>query len=240
MIDAADFDGVPVADWFDRAAEGGARKIELELCDSNVYARVNLLEKRGEITPTHAHPFGHTVVCGRGEIGLEKVVNGRRHLARLRAGMGAWVAAGVRHSMVALEDGSGFACLFPHRTPDGEIVEQWTGWPPGEGAPLHPDDLRITAKTIYVLREDFAPWKAGYVFSDMPPQCSNKNSFMAVTVPDAPLDAFWSLLGNHQGVFDREPSTLPVRNYKLDLSRLRPEMTYAELGDAMVRVPVSA
>lgn len=230
---------MPVTDWFDLAADRVTRKIEVQLRDSNVFARVNLLAKRGDITPTHAHPFGHTVLCGRGEIGLSKVTDDKVEMARLRAGMGAYIAAGIEHTMVALRDDSGFACIFPHRNCAGDIVPEWTGWGPGQGVPVPDDDPRVTGKTIVVLTSEWLVWSAGEVLdvTTSPPHDMPSHCYRFITVPDAPQNAFWDLIENHQSAFRADPGRiLPVRNRRLDLAKLAQTMSYADLCAAKIDV----
>lgn len=233
-INLEKFASVPSLDWFDLAADRITRQIEVELRDSEVYARVNLLEKRGDITPTHAHPFAHVLVCGRGEIGLSKIVDGLEHLTRLKPGAGANIAAGIEHTIIALQDNSGFACLFPHRNPQGEIVPEWTGWAPGQGSPRDPNGWRRGAKTLYVLTEVWGEYQPGFVVMiGQAPQDLPSGSFIEIEVHDAPSDAFWDLLDCHRNVFTKEPSKiLPVRDRMLDLTLCRQRMSYVELQAA--------
>ena len=40
------------------------------------------------------------------------------------------IKAGVAHRITALRDGTIGHCIYAHRTPQGDVVQEYTGWAP--------------------------------------------------------------------------------------------------------------
>lgn len=122
-----------------------------EFVSGNVFIREGLLQEPGDVVVTHAHNFDHTTYVARGAARVEHVeplgADGKpwadrgdgvapsdfRMIASIekRAGMGRnWVLikAGAWHRITALEPSTLYHCIYSHRTPQGEIVQEYDGW----------------------------------------------------------------------------------------------------------------
>lgn len=103
--------------------------------ESNVFIREMRFEKKGDIVDGHAHNFPHVTYCAKGGLLVERLdVDGKTEAStKVLASEGlnwALIRAGVCHRITALEDGSLGHCIYAHRTPQGEVVQEYTGWGP--------------------------------------------------------------------------------------------------------------
>lgn len=94
-----------------------------ELACGNIYIRTNTLDKGG-VVKAHAHNFDHTMFVCSGSVS----VTAGDAVVRVAAPDFLLVRAGVRHEIEALEDGVMFRCVYAHRTPQGDVVQEYTGW----------------------------------------------------------------------------------------------------------------
>ncbi|HCZ47704.1 MAG TPA: hypothetical protein DCZ11_01715 [Gammaproteobacteria bacterium] len=83
----------------------------------------------------HAHNFAHTTYCARGAMRIEALADDGavRQAAEIDADKGlswALISAGVRHRITPLREGTIGHCIYSHRTPQGEVVQEFTGWAP--------------------------------------------------------------------------------------------------------------
>lgn len=106
---------------------------------SNVFIRAMPFRLTGDVVDGHAHNFPHVTYCVRGAILLERLADDSDEVVgaiTLRASNGmnwALIPAGVRHRITALEDDSLGHCIYAHRTPQGAVVQEYTGWGPAYG-----------------------------------------------------------------------------------------------------------
>lgn len=103
----------------------------MEYVAGNVFIRPNRLNK-GQVIHGHAHTFDHVsyVTAGAAHV-VATPPNGERYERTIRASDDRnWllIRAGVKHEITALEDGTKFDCVYSHRTPQGDVVEEYTGW----------------------------------------------------------------------------------------------------------------
>lgn len=103
-----------------------------EYSSGNIYIREMRFEKAGEDREGHTHNFDHTTYVVRGALRIEQM-DGDRVLKVIekRASEGHnWVLIrkDVCHRITALEDFSIAHCIYSHRTPQGEIVQEYDGW----------------------------------------------------------------------------------------------------------------
>lgn len=101
----------------------------------NIFIREMRLEKAGNIIAGHEHNFDHTTYCARGAMRVESLnADGTvKDSTEIDADKGlSWVLilAGVRHRITALRDNTIGHCIYAHRTPQGEVVQKYTGWQP--------------------------------------------------------------------------------------------------------------
>lgn len=87
-------------------------------------------EKAGDLmAPGHTHNFDHTTIVFRGAVHVEATTpDGRQIVADFRAPAHFLVKADVLHKITALEDDSEAWCVYSHRTPQGDVVQVYTGW----------------------------------------------------------------------------------------------------------------
>lgn len=106
-----------------------------ELVAGNIFIRPNYLTK-GQIINGHAHNFDHVSYCTSGSVHIEAVIpqsdGSSKTLTRTLKATDSrnWILikAGVEHKIIALEDNTKFDCIYSHRTPQGDVVEEYTGW----------------------------------------------------------------------------------------------------------------
>lgn len=101
----------------------------------NIFIREMIFNKAGDTVQGHTHNFDHTTYVAKGGLRIESLNDDDsvRDSADHYATDGlAWflIKAEVKHRITALEDGSIGHCIYSHRTPQGEIVQEWTGWRP--------------------------------------------------------------------------------------------------------------
>ena len=105
----------------------------MEFVSGNIFVREMRFDKVGDATEGHRHNFDHTTYVVRGGIraellddagGVVRVVE--KHAANGRN----WVLikAGANHRIMALEDNTVAHCIYSHRTPQGDIVQEYDGW----------------------------------------------------------------------------------------------------------------
>lgn len=104
----------------------------------NIFIRPMTFAKAGDVVAGHAHKFDHTTYCARGALLVESLDEAGKvkQSAELRASEGlgwALIKAGVIHRITAMEDGSIGHCIYAHRTPQGDVVQEYTGWAPAYG-----------------------------------------------------------------------------------------------------------
>lgn len=145
----------------------------------NIMVRPFLLEKKGDRVPPHTHPFHHVTDIDTGSA----LVNKKRRAFRESGepwldeeGKQVWVLVARKefiagqyflvlaeelHEIIALEDNTQGKCLYSHRTPQGLITQEFTGWEksyasgdPIEESPLGPgttvpDDWDPTSPDVF-------------------------------------------------------------------------------------------
>lgn len=106
----------------------------------NIYVRPFILASAGDVLPGHTHNFDHTTFVAKGGVHCratlpDGTVIERDFWAAHRPENSAntpdfcLILADVVHEFTALVDDSVIRCVYAHRTPQGEVVQQYTGWP---------------------------------------------------------------------------------------------------------------
>ena len=108
----------------------------MEYQAGNVFVRQMPFPKASDVVEGHAHAFDHVTYCARGALKIERLApDGTvERVIEKRASQGwNWVLieAGVCHRITALEDNSMVHCIYSHRNPQCEVVQEWDGWTPG-------------------------------------------------------------------------------------------------------------
>ena len=91
----------------------------------NIFVRRNRMRK-GQVIHGHAHKFDHVSYVTMGVVTVATPTQ-TRTIRATEARNYILIRAGVEHEITALED-SKFDCIYSHRTPQGEVVEEYTGW----------------------------------------------------------------------------------------------------------------
>jgi len=104
----------------------------MEYAAGNIFIREGKLD-RANIMAGHEHNFDHVTYIAKGAARIEKLDAADNVVSSIEktAEQGQnWVLikAGVRHRVTALADGTVYHCIYAHRTPQGDIVQEWDGW----------------------------------------------------------------------------------------------------------------
>lgn len=105
----------------------------MEYVSGNIFIRQGVIELAGGIVDGHEHNFDHTTYIVRGSFLIQKLDEEGNVVSSVtkRATDGYnWVLikAGVRHKLTSLEDNSVYHCIYSHRTPQGDVVQEYDGW----------------------------------------------------------------------------------------------------------------
>lgn len=102
----------------------------MEYASGNIYIRPNKLAK-GQMVHGHTHNFDHTTIFFKGAFRVKATRPDGSVIERdFAAPAHCLILADVKHEITALEPDSEFWCVYSHRTPQGDIVQQFTGWEP--------------------------------------------------------------------------------------------------------------
>ena len=103
----------------------------IEWVSGNVFIRPNKLAKAGDAIEGHRHNFDHTTIVFTGAIRITATLpDGSQRCADKRAPGYLLIRKDVTHRIEALEPDSVFWCVYSHRTPQGDVVQEWDGWLP--------------------------------------------------------------------------------------------------------------
>ena len=99
----------------------------------NIFIRQGELGKAGSFTVGHKHNFDHTTYITRGSFLIEKLdeeENVIKSVTKSARDGYNWILIeeGVKHKITALEDDSMYHCIFSHRNPQGDILQEYDGW----------------------------------------------------------------------------------------------------------------
>lgn len=105
----------------------------MEYVSGNIFIREMGFLKAGDVVDGHAHDFDHTTYVTRGSIQIERLdALGRIEKTVVKKASQGYnwilIKAGVCHRLTALEDNSMGHCVYAHRNPQGEVVQEDTGW----------------------------------------------------------------------------------------------------------------
>ena len=107
----------------------------MEFVSGNILIRPIDLPRKDDVVQGHTHNSDHTTSIIRGSVLVEKLADDDtviRSVAKKASDGFNWVLieAGARHRLTALEDNSAGHCIYSHRNPQGDIVQEYDGWPP--------------------------------------------------------------------------------------------------------------
>ena len=110
--------------------------VTTEWVSGGILIRPMGIMKSGQVVASHKHNFDHTTIVFTGAVRIRAVLPDGTEIDRIfkspRANWGgpshALIRAGVEHEITALEDNTVPWCVYSHRDPQGEIVQQYNGW----------------------------------------------------------------------------------------------------------------
>jgi hypothetical protein len=103
--------------------------IVTEWVSGNVFIRSQGPLKKGTSVAGHKHNFDHTTIVFKGSVHVRGVLpNGNVIERDFAAPAHFLVKADVEHQITALESDTIYWCVYSHRTPQGVVVQEYTGW----------------------------------------------------------------------------------------------------------------
>ena len=103
-----------------------------EWVSGNVFIRPNRLEKVGDKVDGHKHNFDHTTIVFTGAVHVKATLPDGRVIERdFRAPSHCLIRADVEHEIVATEPNTEFWCVYSHRSAQGDVQVEYSGWEPG-------------------------------------------------------------------------------------------------------------
>lgn len=101
----------------------------MEWVSGNIFIRPFFLEKEGDYIDGHTHHFGHTMVLHYGNILVEATgPNGEQKSIRKLGPSHLYIAPDWTHKITAESENVNCWCMYSHRTPQGDVVQENTGW----------------------------------------------------------------------------------------------------------------
>lgn len=105
----------------------------MEFSSGNIFIRKNPM-MAGDVCPPHLHNFDHTTIVFKGAVHVKATFpNGEVIERDFVAPSHFLVYPDVLHEITATQDDTEFWCVYSHRTPQGDIVQEDTGWSPAHG-----------------------------------------------------------------------------------------------------------
>lgn len=103
----------------------------VEFVAGNIFIRPNPLPRAGDVVRGHCHNFDHVTYVVSGAVHIRAVRPDGVVIERdFVAGQFCLIKAEVEHEIIATVDGTLFHCIYAHRTPQGDVVQEFTGWEP--------------------------------------------------------------------------------------------------------------
>lgn len=101
----------------------------MEWISGNVFIRKNPLAKTGDGVSGHKHNFDHTTIVFKGSVHVKATLPDGTVLERdFVAPDHFLVRADAEHEITATADDTEFWCVYSHRTPQGDVAQEYTGW----------------------------------------------------------------------------------------------------------------
>lgn len=96
----------------------------------NIFVRPNRMTYVGELLGDHEHNFDHMTQVIHGEVEITARNRAREVLwvKRFKEGEFVLVKAEVSHEIIAVRVPVLFHCIYAHRTPQGDVVQQYNGF----------------------------------------------------------------------------------------------------------------
>ncbi len=101
----------------------------MEWVSGNIFIRPNPLPKAGDRVEGHKHNFDHTTIVFKGAVHVRaSLPDGGKIERDYVAPAHFLVRKDVEHEITATVDDTEFWCVYSHRTPQGDVVQEWDGW----------------------------------------------------------------------------------------------------------------
>ncbi len=101
----------------------------MEWVSGNIFIRPSGRMDAGARTEGHTHNFDHTTIVFTGAVRVRaKLPDGRELDQEFVAPAHFLVRKDVRHEITAIMDGTEYWCVYSHRTPQGDVVQEFDGW----------------------------------------------------------------------------------------------------------------
>lgn len=102
----------------------------MEWISGNIFIRPAMDNaSKGFVLQGHTHNFDHTSIVFTGSVHIKRThPNGTVEEQDFVAPAHCLIKAEDVHEITALEDNTTFWCVYSHRTPQGDITQEWTGW----------------------------------------------------------------------------------------------------------------
>jgi hypothetical protein len=103
----------------------------MERVMGNIFVRTcDVLQNKGGRIDGDQHKFDHVTIILRGAVhAVKKKPDGTVMIdRRIDAPASLMIEADMLHSFESLEDGTTAWCVYAHRTPQGDAVQQYNGW----------------------------------------------------------------------------------------------------------------
>lgn len=101
----------------------------MEWTSGNIFIRPNVLNKIGAKVDGHTHTFDHTSIVFKGAVHVKATLpNGTVIERDFKAPAHFLVLKDVIHQITATEDETEFWCVYAHRNPQGDVVQENAGW----------------------------------------------------------------------------------------------------------------
>ena len=108
--------------------------MSIDYVSGNIAIRQMVFTEKGKVVDGHAHNFDHTTYIAKGIIQVELLDDGGsvvRTVVKDASKGFNWILIQAHkiHRLTCLSDGGALGhCIFPHRSYDGQIVEEYDGW----------------------------------------------------------------------------------------------------------------
>lgn len=102
----------------------------MEFISGNIFIRTIDFRATGDVIEGHVHNFDHTTIVHTGAVHvLLTCPDGTKEEKSFYAPSHFLVKADCLHEITALLPGTVVWCVYSHHTPQGEISQEYSGWP---------------------------------------------------------------------------------------------------------------
>lgn len=98
--------------------------VSAEIMSGNLFIRKVHLHNKGDIVQGHTHNFDHNTIIFKGAVTVKRGNTVEDFVAPAHL----FIDKNIEHEFTALEDGVELWCVYSHRDPQGEVVQEHKGW----------------------------------------------------------------------------------------------------------------